>query len=221
MGDVLNLLRDENYQWGRCVVLNYDRTRLDIFPEGYLSKLYWLTKASGRRAKMGTLPDSFCSMSDLSHDNVTAYLSTRNPLLILSVVNEKGGFDPAGYAFFPVVKGTKPGEKFAFGAYSFFSDWWGRPEITTLAMLGMGYFFREFGLSALLGERYATNDRTARFMRQFGFRDIGTISRYLMRDGRLVPGVVSECLVEDFERAAEDILNRLLVEARDGQGVTE
>lgn len=219
MGAILDLFKDENYTFSDCQIVRYDRTRTEMFPEGYLTLLYQKTRAGRHpdRKGVGSLQEAFCGMIDLSHDNVTAYLSTRNPLLILGVW-VKSEFRPAGYAFFPALKGERS-TRFAFGAYTFFKEWWGTPQITILSMLGLAYFFREFGLHALIGERYATNDRTARFMRQFGFHDCGILQRYLIRDNRLVAGVLSECLSEDFERAAELILAKATGVDKDGQGV--
>jgi hypothetical protein len=207
MGAILDLIREQRYIFGNCQILRYDRNNLELFPEGYLSKLYRLTKASGRRSSsgMGALKESFCNTSDLSHDNVTAYLFTRNPLLILSVWTSPTTWEPAGYAYFSTLKGEKE-TRFAFGAFVMFADWWGKPEISLLGVLGLSYFFREFQLQAIMGERYATNERAARFMKQFGFRDVGALSKYLVRDGKLVAGILSECLPNEFETCAETIL---------------
>jgi len=217
VGAILDLIHEHNYRVGPCEVLRYDRARPLIFPKGYLTRLYDLAKASSRRSPLGCLPDAFCNMQDLSHDAVTAYLATRNPLLVFAVWTSPSKWVEAGFAYFSLLKQDGP-VRFGFGAYSMFGDWWGKPEITLLATLGLAYFFREYGLSAIYGERYATNDRTARFMRQFGFRDAGTLSRYFVRDGQPVANTVSECLVEDFERAAEQVLTKLVGEGGSGEG---
>jgi hypothetical protein len=218
MGAILDLIHDQQYKFGNCQVLRYDRHNETLFPSPFLTKLYRLTCASGRRSKSGkgALVQAFCNSTDLSHDNVTAYLFTRNPLLILSVWTSPTTWEPAGYAYFPVMKG-EGATRFAFGAFTFFADWWGKPEITILSVLGLGLFFRDYKLRAIIGERYASNAIAGRFLQQFGFRDIGTFSRYLVRDGKLVPGTLSECLPEDFEACAERILTKAS-EATSGEG---
>jgi hypothetical protein len=211
MGAILDLIHDQQYKFGNCQVLRYDRHNETLFPSPFLTKLYRLTCASGRRSKSGkgALVQAFCNSTDLSHDNVTAYLFTRNPLLILSVWTSSTTWEPAGYAYFTVLKG-EGATRFALGAFTFFADWWGKPEITLLGVLGLAYFFRQFGLQILIGEQYASNAQAARFLRQFGFHDVGIIQRYLVRDGKLVAARLVECLPEDFEVCAENILNRAI-----------
>lgn len=215
MGAILDLIHEQNYTFSNCQVLRYDRFNESLFPSPYLTKLYRLTCASARRSSSGkgALVEAFCNSTDLSHDNIVAYLFTRNPLLILSVWTSPTTWEPTGYAYFSVLKG-EGATRLAFGAFTYFADWWGKPEITLLSVLGLGYFFRNHGLRMIAGERYASNALAGRFMRQFGFRDVGRFSRYLVRDGKLVPGVLSECLPEDFEVCAE----RILTKASEGEG---
>lgn len=46
MREILKILKDEGYKWGNCQVLRYDSKRVDVFQEGYISKLYRMCKGS-------------------------------------------------------------------------------------------------------------------------------------------------------------------------------
>jgi RimJ/RimL family protein N-acetyltransferase len=209
MSAILDLIKDQGYKLDRFAVLKYDQSRPDVFPLPYLTKLYELTAQSGRHSPLGSLPDLFCGLSDLSHDWITAYLSTKNPLLILGEWVTPNEFTPWGYAFITTSIGhaSAPKEKGIIAGYGFFSPFWGRPELELLSVLGLAYFFREFGLLAIHGSRYATNDRTARLMSRVGFHDDGLIPRWMLDQGKLVGMIPSTLLVEDFERVAEKFLN--------------
>ena len=217
MSDVLSILKSEGYKWGDCQVLRYDPKRPDIFPEGYVSSLYWAargdtTTAHGRK-QASILPSLFCGMSNLSHDSITTYLLTL-PLLIPVLWSSPTSFIPVGIGFPtlfqpPLNIPVEPGQRMAFAGYGFFHPFWGDPHLPTLAMLGLAYIFQEFGLSAIHGIRYTGNRLTARFMAQFGFTQTGAVPRYQLEHGVLVPGVVSSLMREDFERYVEHKLLEL------------
>jgi RimJ/RimL family protein N-acetyltransferase len=103
-----------------------------------------------------------------------------------------------------------------FAGYVFFRSAWGTPEIEVLGMLGLAYLFSQFRLLAIHGQRYPQNGLTARFMRKYGSKDVGTIPHYMLRDGKLESCTVSTLLQSDFESyvkrqllslAGEGILN--------------
>lgn len=207
---ILNVLKEDCYRINDCQILLYDRTRVDVFPEGYLSKLYKLAQLSGRRSQFGILPNLFCGMPDLSHDAITTYLASRP--IIVPVIWSGETFLEAGFGFPTTVPmlGNRTGpDRAAFMGYGLFKGVWGLPEATILGMLGLTYFFLEFDLGAIHGLRYAENALTARFTHQFGFKDNGFIPRYMLRDGRLVGAVSSTLLVEHFESYVEHKLVEL------------
>lgn len=228
---ILSVFRDDNYIFGNCQVRVYDRRRVDIFGTQYLHYLYSECINSYPNSPLGTLPDTFCGMTDLSADAICAYLHTRNPLLLLCVNNGELTFDVAGFAFPTLVFGppaNEPGERCMLGGYTFFRRWWGTPESVVLGMLGLSYFFNSHPLlTAIHSQRYATNGLTARYMRQFGSEDKGTIPRFLLNSngsngtgtgaGKLADCVISTLLREDFERYVETVLTTMGV-GRDGQG---
>lgn len=208
---ILNVLREDNYRVGNCQVILYDRKRIDVFPEGYISQLYQLCKLSGHHNKLGILPNLFCGLPDLSHDPITCYLANR-PILVPVIWTDPDRFLSAGLAFpttVPVL-GTRSGQhRSVFMGYGLFRGVWGKPEAEILGMLGLAYFFLEYDTTAIHGLRYADNALTARFTHQFGFKDNGSIPRYLLRDGELVTGVSSTLLIEDFEQYVEKKLVEL------------
>jgi RimJ/RimL family protein N-acetyltransferase len=223
MGEVLDLLKEEGYKVGNLQVLRYDPKRIDVFPPPYLSKLYFLAQNSGRRSKQGIIPELFCGMMDISHDTIIAYLTNR-PLIVLVEWDSPSSFHPLGFAF-PSTTAGAGDQKMAFLAYGFFMDAWGKPSVLTLTLLGLAYFFREFGLLAIHGSRYADNARSARLIRQVGFHDVGQVPRYMLKNGKLVDMIVSSLLVEEFEQVAlpllESITNANASEAKRGEGIIE
>lgn len=211
--ELLSILKEEGYRWGDCQVLRYDAKRVDVFPQAYVTKLYNLCRGDGKHSNI--LPNLFCGMSNLDHDSITTYLLQR-PLLILAVWRSNYDFAEAGIAFpvlFQPPLNVHAAERMSFSGYGYFRDWWGTPEITVLSMLGLAYIFTEFNLSAIHGVRYPSNQRTACFLAQFGFKEVGRVPRYQMKDGVLVDGVVSTLLIEDFESYVE----RKLLELVDGK----
>jgi RimJ/RimL family protein N-acetyltransferase len=115
-------------------------------------------------------------------------------------------FHEAGFAFTVVSCGHVDLELSAFAGYAFFKPYWGTLELPVLAMLGLTYLFNEFKLHALHGTRFEDNLLTARFMAQFGFKEDGLIPKYQLKDGKLVPAVVSTLMREDFEAYVESWL---------------
>jgi hypothetical protein len=100
-----------------------------------------------------------------------------------------------------------------FGAYAFFAEAWRSPQQHVLTYLGVSYLFYEFRAAAIHGVRYADNHLTARWMRQFGFRDLSpALPSYLYRyaTGELASGVISSCQREDFA----DLLRQVLLGLR-------
>jgi len=218
---ILHAFRDDQYRIGDLQAIGYLRTRTDLFPEGYLGALYAKMK-TGISGKPGNswLESLFCGMSDLSYDVIVPYLASR-PLCIMGIWKD-GVFDAAGFIF-PTVNIGMGDQKAAFAGYGFFrychgEQIWGSEEAKTLAMLGISFFFVELGLQALHGIRYISNAGTKNFLSPFGFRDTGCIPRYMLRSGKLVDGVASSLLRENFEAYVEQKLVEEYENARSEPG---
>lgn len=198
---VLHAFKQDGYRIGNFQAIGYLRTNTEVFPEGYLGDLYKQMKVglSGKRGD-SWLRTLFCGMGDVSYDAIVPYLASR-PLCIMGEwVDDR--FEAAGFIF-PTVNQGAGDQKAAFAGYGFFRKWWGKPETDILAMLGISFFFVELGLSALHGMRYSDNGLTRNFLTPFGFKDTGRIPRYMLRNGKLVDGVASTLLREDFETYVE------------------
>jgi len=206
---ILDVFKQDGWRFGYCSVIVYDRHREDIFGRHFLRDLY------DGSAAAGILGDLFCGMTDLSADAICGYLSTRNPLLILAVDRDYAdgrAWETAGFAFPTVMVGgrlvpsvatgepPRQTEKSILIGYGFLREWWGKPEITVLAMLMSAYFFVTQNLVALHGQSYPWNRLTSKFIRKFGAYESGRIPKFLdTRDGVLVDSVVSTLMREDFE----------------------
>ena len=239
----LQRLHDLSYTLGNCRVLVYNRFQPDTFGDDLLSRLYDLCLLSRPTHPFGTLPETQCGMSDLTRDAMISYWASKS-ILLLTVIPatalpatapSKRMIDMlpdnsriAGFAYLPAILGAPanpPGQpqpigpRSATGAYAFFRDWWGTPEIEVLAMLGLAHFFHSYHLAAIHGQRYTRNALTARFMSRFGFTDTGTLPFFLVdfppgaeripANMQLVSCTLSTLLHEDFiayvERELESI----------------
>lgn len=188
--EIFQLFADDNYRFASCSVRVYDR---NLGPDDLLVQLY--------RASRPRLSSTFCNMRDLSPASVTAYLSTRNPLLLMCVDNPDidSGSEIIGYCFPTVVAGPAKGTispdpgRTAFIGYTFFRPWWGKPEISVCMMLAGIYLFHAFGLLTLQGESLAGNQLTRRFLAKFGTKTTGIIPKFLFHNGVMVDCYIS-CL---------------------------
>lgn len=198
MPSLIEAFKEDNYRIGDAQAIVYDRSRTAIFPEGFLAGVYLRLKGDRYHASEGTgiLETLFCGMQDYSFDSIVSYL-TKLPIVVTGVWNGDE-FEPAGLGF-SVASTRGNNETMAFCGYTLFRKWWGTDEAEGLAMLGLCAMFGEWKLSAIHGFRYVDNHLTARFMRQYGFKDIGRIERYMIQRGKLSPAIVSSLMIEDFE----------------------
>ena len=210
--DVLAALEADEYHIGNLQALPYDRRRPDLFPDNLLYTLYARAKSAH------TLRTLFCGMSDLSSDAICSYLASKPVLLLVQWDDPREQFQIAGFAFIVTWVGVPPPApepRSAFAAYMFFPEWYGNPDAQTLAMLGMARWFKSYKLTSLFGTRYASNGLTARFMGQFGFRDIATLPGFLIDmqpNGKveMADGIVSRLTREDFISYVEKRLIAML-----------
>jgi RimJ/RimL family protein N-acetyltransferase len=208
MPSLIEAFKDDNYRIGDAQAIVYSRERTAIFHEGFLAGIYLRLKGdrfhdSGGNGILETL---FCGMQDYSFDSIVSYLA-KLPIVVTGVWNGDE-FEPAGFGFSVASTRTKD-ESMAFCGYTLFRKWWGTQEAAGLAMLGLCAMFGEWKLSAIHGFRYVDNHLTARFMRQFGFKDIGCIQRYMIQRGQLAPAIVSSLMIEDFE----DYIRKALIDS--------
>lgn len=197
---MLEAIQAEGYRIGDLQAIIYDRNDHSVFEEGFLARLYFMLRGDrySKREGDGILSALFCGMQDLSFDAIVAYLSTR-PLCLMGEWKD-GKFDVAGLCFAVTMIGSGKGNpKACFCGYGFKRESWGTENLETLALLGITVLFQEMDVLSIHGVRYASNDLTARFMGKFGFKDVGTIPRYMLRRGALVDATVSTLSRETFE----------------------
>lgn len=207
----LDTIKENNYRIGDCQAIRYDRNNTALFSPGYLGHLYGLCSMSGRRNDKSFL-DAVFGNNPMSHfDAIVPFLASR-PLIILGIW-EGDKFHEAGFAFPAIFCGTAQTEASAFCGYGMLKHVWGTPEEDTLAILGLAMLFCELNLVAIHGTRFVENTLTARFMSRFGFRDIGTLPHYQLKDGKLVPTVLSTLSREEFEKFVE---THVVMEDSDG-----
>lgn len=134
---------------------------------------------------------------------------------------ESEKFHPLGYCFPSTTPTTSPlsltgqPSNSVFAGYTIFSEAWRTPQQLVLMYLGLAWLFHTFSLAALHGSRLATNHLTARWTRQFGFRDRGELPACMMGEpgGALVVGVFSTLLREDFEARLREVLEKVRAQA--------
>lgn len=204
--NVLAALQEDLYRLGDLQAIRYDKTRTDLFPEGYLGHIFNLCKASKRRSGDGILTTLFCGNPASDFDSIVSYLAAR-PVVVMGKWEEER-FVEYGFAFPVITVGRQGTEKSLFAGFGFFSHAWGKEETPILAMLGLAYLFQEFDLRAVHGTRFVENVLATKFMDQFGMKVVGEVPSYQLKGDKLVPGVVSSLLRADFEAYVEDFLVR-------------
>lgn len=216
----LDAIKLDNYRYGDCQAIVYDRKLTSTFKPGYLGKIYdgLCGNRFSRRDPNGTgiLEALFCGMSDLSWDAIVSYLATR-PMAVLGMWRQDGDkevFEPAGIEFVATYVGSGD-QKACFAGYGFLPKFWGTDEQETLTYMGIALLFQELDVLAVHGIRYADNELTARYMARFGFRDTGRLPQYMMKRGKLVEAVTSTLSRETFEAKLEQ---RALEALQSGQG---
>jgi hypothetical protein len=210
---ILEAIKADGYRIGPLQAIVYDRRKTDIFPPGFLSRLYFQFRGN-RYSKGdgdGILSVFFCGMNDLSHDAIVDFW-LHHATSILGVWKD-GVFEPAGCLFPTFVIGAGEDERAAYAGYAFIRPYWGSQEEEVLAMIGITQLFVEMNLTALHGQRFIENDATAKFMARFGFRDLCTLPNQLNRGGKLVPMTISTLERSTFE----SIVERMVLEAYRGK----
>jgi hypothetical protein len=207
MSDLFKIFADDGYRFGSCFVRPYDRRQPELFGDDFLLQLY--------RQSKSTLKSTFCGMSDLSAPTVCAYLSTRNPLLLMCVdePSDPKGFEVIGYSFPSVWSGPRmnvinpdPGRTMFMG-YSCSPSWYRSPEFVVATMLTGIYYFHTFNLLSIQGQSYPSNHLTRKFLAQFGTREVGTIPDFLFDGKQMLPSVQSYLGREEFERYVASVLS--------------
>lgn len=195
---ILSQIKADGYRIGNCQAIMYDARRTDIFETGFLGRFYKLCLESGRRTPTSLLDTVFAGNPPSTFDAIVSYLAS-HPLVILGVW-EGETFKPQGGAFLQIFCGVQPPERAAFCGYLFLRDIWGTEELDALGMLGLALLFEQFDLKAIHGIRYSSNLLTKKFTEKFGFRQVGEIPFYQLKDGKLAPGIVTTLLRSDFEK---------------------
>lgn len=214
--DVLAALQEDKYQYGDLQCLRYDKSNTELWPDEFLAHLYHRCRESKRRSGNGILDALFGGNPASDFNSIITYLAQRPVLLILGKWVD-GKFHELGFAFPTVSVGTQSTEKSIIAGYGFFRSAWGTEDQKILTILGLAYFFKEFDLRAIIGNRYPENVLTAKFMENFGFKDCGTIPRFQLQGSKLAPMVVSALLREDFE----ECVKRFLIEQYQPEPIDE
>jgi hypothetical protein len=206
---ILEVFRQDNWRLGDVSVIPYDRTKTSVFGDHYLYHLYQQCLLSKPKTPGGVLSQLFCGVVDLSCDAICAYLSTKK-IILLCVHTSPTEFTPAGFAWI-TQHITSPKANAAFGAMVIFRPYYGTPESTVLGMLGLAYFFTEFKLRTILGQRLVTNVLAKKWLERYGARDIGVIPDLLLTpDGGLADCAVSALRRVDFEKYVTEQIRTLV-----------
>ena len=199
----LDTIREADYRIGNCAARRYDRNSGE-WPENYLAHLYDLCLKSGRRDPRSFIYSVFGGNPPSHFDSIVPFFASVRPIILGVYDGEK--FQEAGITFPIIFCGSAQAEAAAFCGFGFFAWSLGSPELDTLSILGLAMLFQELKLVAIHGTRFIENTLAARFTERFGFRDIGTLPHYHLKDGKLVPTVISTLSREDFEKIAERVV---------------
>jgi RimJ/RimL family protein N-acetyltransferase len=205
---LIQALKEDEYKWGNLQSIPYSPQN-PAFKEDFLHDLYFQFRGSRfhkTRPGNNILEVLFCGMQDVSYNAITSYLA-KTPLCIMGIWQDDGTFRTAGIHFTPVKTGGMDGEAMCISGYGFLKEFWGSEEMETLTVLGIAQIFGELNVKQIHGIRYTTNEFTARYMARFGFHDLCTIPNWMMRNGKLVDGVLSTLSRNEYE---SNLLQRVL-----------
>ena len=215
-------LRDDQYRIGNCSIRVYDRRDTKTYGTNFLHYLYDQCLSSAPHRPWGVLPEAFCGMSDMSADSICSYLASRSPLLLYCVdrADNPAIFDVIGFAYPTIWCGESKllnptAERSLFIGYTGFRQWWGSPELEICTMLMGVYFFAEFNLLSINGQRYLNNHLSAKYLTRFGVRDTGYAASFINQNGKLVDCWLSALKREDFERVVEKKLMAMVTVSAD------
>lgn len=180
------------YQTEKVALIPYDRA-WPIFPDGLLGHLYLRTKQDG------LLDTVFCGCDPIDFDWVVGYLGSRKVTMQIYCLQEEGKPPtPVGYCYVMGIGGRDGARKATFG-FTFFKEYWGRPELRDLVTLGLAYWMKELKIDVLHGITLRDNFLARNFARKFGFSEVATIPKFLYRQGELTDARVVMLSREEFE----------------------
>ena len=216
MSEIFQTFADGKFHFGACSVRVYDRRDVTTYGTDFLHKLYDASLASAPSRPYGILEEALCGFTDLTADAVCAYLHTRSPLLLMCVdkSDAQGGFEVIGFSFPTIWAGPAqgkidpdPGRSMLMG-YVIFRSAWRSPEAVVCMMLTGIYYFHQFNLLNIQGQRLPWNHLTAKFLAQFGTRDVGVLPKFLF-DGKKMVDSIQSCLDRTL---FEDYVRKVLAE---------
>ena len=114
---------------------------------------------------------------------------------------------PAGYCWVDDVVGRDSERRAMFGL-CWFKEYRGRPEVAELGWMCLEYWFNELRIDVLFGATMETNTAAKNFARRFGFEDVGTVPKFLYRQGKLTSARVVMLEKSKFEEQVSGLRNQ-------------
>ena len=164
------------YQTEKTALVPYDKA-WPAFPDGLLGHLYLRAKEDN------LLATTFCGMPTPNFDSFVSYLSGKGVLVqIYCLQGEDGALTPAGFCFLHGVDGPD-GARMAMFGFCFFREYWGRTEVRELVWACLAYWFEVIKVDVLYGITRLDNFLARNFSRNFGFREIAVLPKFLYSGG--------------------------------------
>lgn len=162
------------------VVIPYDATRTDLFPETYLVSLYMQLKEEG------LLPLIFpgCAITHLNHF-VKYFTDIRHPLVIGMALKDGEVSEPIGIGWIAEVEGQRGARKGSLG-YGFFRKFWGSHLLREAAWNILDYWFYGLDIDILYGTALNANGLAKNFSKRFGFTNLCILPKFFYSQGELV-----------------------------------
>lgn len=170
------MISDWKYQTDKVALVPYNEAS-GAFPDGLLGHLYLRTKEDG------LLDTVWAGVPNVHFDKFVSQLASDKVALQIYYL-QGDPMIPMGYCFLYQVDGD-PGARLGQFGFCFFKEYWGRKEIRDGVWLCLDYWIEVIGVDVLYGATLADNYLARNFSRNFGFREIAILPKFLrQKEGR-------------------------------------
>lgn len=171
MPDPAEVLATHEYQDEHSVLLPYVEGK---FGDEFLTGIYLKAK------KQALLDRVFMTPQPITFPEFISQLH-RKPMLVGLA---KPTYNVVGIAWLYGVEGNDGWRK-ATVAYLFFREAWGKPELRSLARLGVRWWFDALNVDVLYGTTLVTNPLARKFAQYMGFHVLCTLPKFFAVRGQL------------------------------------
>jgi RimJ/RimL family protein N-acetyltransferase len=162
------------YQTESTALIPYNKA-WPVFPDGLLGHLYL-------RSKQDNLIGTVFNTKGMEFDAFVTYMASDKVIAQIYCLQEGDQLTPIGYCFLHSVDGDD-GCRLALFGFCFFREYWGRTMVRDLVWMCLDYWFHVLKVDVLYGITRKDNFLARNFSRNFGFKEIAVLPKFLYSGG--------------------------------------